>query len=194
MKYSQSPEVNWESLLKRLTAVAFGWFGNRGCSDDESVLPGTGMSAKELVYSATLEFIKKEGEYRPKSDEDRFRLILTIMKRDFIDIVRRLGKHKTITLDAVRDDGRNEFENLPDPNDGFASAEAASVARSLYPLTQGEQELKDVIDAVAVFGCRKREDIADLLSTSPEEITKRQKKLKYRRARQQRIAQAKLER
>jgi DNA-directed RNA polymerase specialized sigma24 family protein len=196
MKYSQSPEINWESLLKRLTAVAFGWFGDRGCGNDESVLPGTGMSAKELAYSGTLEFIKKAGEYRPESDEDRFRLILRIMKRDFIDLVRQ-GREfrRTVILDASGDgDGRGEFENLPDPNDSFASAEAASVARSLYPLTDGEQELVDLIDAVARCGCRKREEIADLLSTSPGEITKRQKKLKYRRARRQRPAQVKLER
>jgi hypothetical protein len=154
------------------------------------------MSAKELAYSATLEFIKKQDEYRPKSDGDRFRLILTIMWRDFIDLVKK-GREfqRTVILDdAVGGNGQSELEKLPDPTDGFASAEAASVARSLYPLTDGEQELKDVIDAVAVFGCRKREDIADLLSTSPEEITKRQKKLKYRRARRQRPAQAKLER
>lgn len=196
MKYSQSPEVNWESLLKRLTAVAFGWFGDRGCGNDESVLPGTGMSAKELAYSATLEFLKKESEYRPKSDDERFRLILTIMKRDFIDLVKK-GREfqRTVILDATKDgDGRSEFENLPAPDDGFASAEAALVAYTLYPLTDGEQELIDLIDAVTRCGCRKKEEIADLLSTSPEEVTRRQKKLKYRRARRQHPTQAALER
>lgn len=59
------------------------------------------------------------------------------------------------------------------------------MARGLYPLAQGEQQLIDLIDAVAICGCRKREDIADLLQVSPEEVTNRQKKLKYRRARQQ---------
>ena len=89
MKSTCSP--HWESLIKRLTAVAFGWFYDRRCSDDESVLPGTGVSARDLAYNAILEFLKNEGQYNPTSDEDRFRLIYTIMKRDFIDLVRKDG-------------------------------------------------------------------------------------------------------
>ncbi len=193
MKSTCSPD--WESLLKRLTAVAFGWFADRGCTDDESVLPGTGVSAKDLVYSATLEFLKKEGQYRVKSDEDRFRVIYTIMWRDFVDLVRKGREHyRTVILDAALDaDGGSQFENLPDSKDSFASAEAASVARSLYPLTDGEQGLKDLIDAVAILDRREREDQAYLLDVTPEEITNMKKKLKYRRARRRRPTPAKLE-
>lgn len=193
MKSTRSPD--WESLLKRLTAVAFGWFADRRCNDDESVLPGTGVSAKDLVYSATLEFIKKEGQYRVKSDEDRFRVIYTIMWRDFLDLVRKGREHdRTVILDAAIDsDGRSQFEKLPDSADNFASAEAASVARSLYPLTDGEQELKDLIDAVAIFDCRERDEQANLLGVTLKEITNMKKKLQYRRARRRRTIHAKLE-
>ena len=189
MKVTKTGDVNWKSLLTRLTAVAFGWFNNRGCRDDEAVLPGTGMSAKDLAFKARLEFIKNESKYQTKSDEDRFRIMVTIMRNDFFDLVKRLETKRTVFLDSAAD-GRG-FENLPDPNSGFATAEAASVARSLYPLAEGERELIDLIDAVAIFGCRKREEIADLLAVSPQEITNRQKKLKYRRARRQRTISAK---
>ncbi len=195
MAMKSTPSPDWESLLKRLTAVAFGWFYDRRCSDDESVLPGTGVSARDLVYNAYLEFLKNEGEYKPKSDEDRFRVIYTIMRRDFIDLVRKGRSHdRTVILDAAVDaEGRSEFENLPDSRDDFASAEAASVARSLYPLTDGEEELKNLIDAVAMFDCRDRDEQADMLGVTPAEITNMKKKLKYRRATRQRPAQAKLE-
>lgn len=193
MKSTRSPD--WESLIKRLTAVAFGWFYDRRCSDDESVLPGTGVSARDLAYNAILEFLKDEGKYNPKSDEDRFRLIYTIMWRDFIDLVRKGRAHdRTVILDAaIAADGRSEFENLPDSRDDFASAEAASVARSLYPLTDGDPQLKNLIDAVAMFDCRDRDEQADMLGVTPAEITNMKKRLKYRRATRQRAARASVE-
>jgi len=189
MKVMRTPDINWQSLLKRLIAVAFGWFNSRGCHDDEAMLPGTGMSAKELAFKARLEFIKNESRYHTKSDEDRFRLMVTIMRNDFFDLVKRLETKRTVFLNSTTDDGG--LENMPDPNSGFANTEAASVARSLYPLAEADQELLDLIDAVAIFGCRKREEIADLLGVSAQEITNRQKKLKYRRARRQQMITAK---
>ena len=51
-------EIQWSSLLKRLTSCAAKWFLQEGCSGDESVLPGTGKSAKELAFDAVTEFIK----------------------------------------------------------------------------------------------------------------------------------------
>lgn len=90
---------------------------------------------------------------------------------------RKIERRKSRT--EVRDlSERNELENLPDPNNGFTGTEATSVARGLYPFAEGEQELIDLIDAVAIFGCSKREDLADLLGVSPQEITKRQKRLR----------------
>ena len=122
MAMKSTPSPDWESLLKRLTAVAFGWFYDRRCSDDESVLPGTGVSARDLVYNAYLELLKNEGEYKPKSDEDSFRVIYTVMRRDFIDLVRKGRSHdRTVILDASVDaECRNEFENLPDNMQEFA--------------------------------------------------------------------------
>lgn len=184
MNSSQSP--NWESLLVRLTAVAIGWFGNEHCRDQEAVLPGTGMSAVELAHEATVVFIKKQDQYRVKSDEDRFRIIKTIMRHDFLDLVKDGRAYKrTVILDSTQENDPSPLENLPDPNDGFVSAEAASVARSLYPLTNGEQELKDLIDAVAILGLYKKKDIADFLGKSSTEVTNMQKKLKYRREQRQ---------
>jgi hypothetical protein len=183
MKAKNSPD--WESLLKRLTAVALGLFGDRQCRGDEAVLPGTGVSAKDLVYGAILEFLKKEPQYRVKSDEDRFRLIVTIMKRDFFDLVKPRREHsRTVILDEEHDGGLSrKLANQQDSKEVFASADAASEAKKLYHLAEGEKELIDLIDAAAEFGHLKKEDIAYLLGVTPDQLTNMQKKLRYRSAR-----------
>src|SRR6267154_192998 len=102
-----SPDL--ESLISRLTGVALGWFGQRNCRGEDAVLPGTGISAPDLAYNAVLEFLKNEHKYRVKSDKDRFRLMVTIMKRDFIDLVRPGCEHsRTVILDAEHDGGLSE--------------------------------------------------------------------------------------
>jgi hypothetical protein len=176
---------DWESLLKRLTAVALGLFCDRNCRDEEAVLPGTGASAKDLVYGAILEFLKKEAEYRVKSDEDRFRLILTIMKRDFFDLVKPRREHsRTLILDEEHDGGLSRrLANKQDSEEIFAAVDAASEAKKLYHLAEGERELIDLIDAAAEIGQRKKEDIAYVLGVTSNQLTNMQKKLKYRRAR-----------
>jgi hypothetical protein len=183
MKAKNSPD--WESLLKRLTAVALGLFGDRQCRGDEAVLPGTGVSAKDLVYGAILEFLKKEAEYRVKSDEDRFRLIVTIMKRDFFDLVKPRREHsRTVILDAEHDGGLSaKLANQQDSQEIFELAEARSEAKRFYHLAQGEKELVDLIDAAAEFGHLKKEDVAHLLGVTSNQLTNMQKKLRYRRAR-----------
>ncbi|SRR5216683_271563 len=182
MRGTKPPD--WESLLKKLTAVSLGLFGDRQCRDDEAVLPGTGASAKELVYGAILEFLKKEAEYRVKSDEDRFRLIVTIMKRDFFDLVKPRREHsRTVILDEEHDGGLSaKLAHQQDSKKVFEVAEARSEAKRLYHLAQGEKELIDLIDAAAEFGHLKKEDIASLSGVTSNELTNMQKKLKYRRA------------
>jgi hypothetical protein len=176
---------DWHSLLKRLTAVALGLFGDRNCRDEEAVLPGTGTSAKDLAYGAILEFLKKESEYRLRSEEDRFKLIVTIMKRDFFDLVKPRREHnRTVILDDEHDDGLSQkLANEQDSKDVFSAAEAASEAKRFYHLAEGEQELIDLIDAAAAFGHLKKEDLASLLGVTSNQLTNMQKKLRYRRAR-----------
>lgn len=176
---------DWESLLKRLTAVALGWFGQRNCHGEEAVLPGTGTSAQDLAYNALLEFLKNQHRYRVKSDEDRFRLTVTIMKRDFFDMVKpRREYSRTVILDAAYDGGLSQrLAEEEDTRNVSAAADVASEAKRFYHLAEGEQLLIDFIDAAAEFGHLKREEIADLIGVTPGELTNMQKKLRYRQAR-----------
>jgi len=176
---------DWESLLKRLTAVALSLFGDRKCRDDEAVLPGTGLSAKDLVYGAVVEFLKKQANYRIKSDEDRFGLIVTILKRDFLDLVKRGREHsRTVILDSEHDGELSaKLANKEDPENVLERVEAQSEAKLLYHLAEGEKQLIDFIDAAAEFGHLKKEELASLIGVNVHELTNMQKKLKYRRAR-----------
>ena len=185
MRTKATTPLDWESLLKRLTAVALGLFGDRQCRDDEAVLPGTGVSAKDLVYGAVVEFLKKQATYQIRSDEDRFRLIVTILKRDFWDLVKRGREHsRTVILDNEHDGGLSaKLANKEDPGNVFGRVEAQSEAKRFYHLAEGEKELIDLIDAAAEFGHLKKEDLASLIGVSAHELTNMQKKLKYRRAR-----------
>jgi len=175
-------QPDWESLLRRLTVVALGWFSQRNCRGEDAVLPGTGSTAKDLAYSAALEFLKNEDRYRVKSDDDRYRLIVTIMKRDFFDLVKKGREHsRTVILDA--EDDRDQYKRLSeqdDTRDVSAAIEKASEAKRYYHLAEGEQTLIDFIDAAADFGHLPRKELAELVGVTPSELTNMQKKLRYR--------------
>lgn len=177
-------DIDWDSLFERLTACALRWFRDEFCFDEEAVLPGTAGSAVELAYNAALEFFKGEKvKWRPKTpDEDPFPLIVRVMRNDFLDLIKRSEYRRTVIMDAeAAGDGAAALERLGDESDGFHSAEAASLARALYPLVKGDQELKDYIDAVCILGLRKREEIADVLGIEPRKVTDIQRRLEDKR-------------
>lgn len=190
MKTSALPEINWNSLQRRLLAVAIVLFRKEECFGEESVLDGLGLSPPDLVCQAQLEFFRKQNEYRLKTEEDCFRLIVTIMKNDFIDAVKNHSHQKTVISDDATKESNQTLEEIPASNDGFSEIEAEILAQSFYAYAEDDQELRDVIDAAAMLAVEKkdgikRDDIAHLLEITPAEVTRRVEILKYRFARQQ---------
>lgn len=185
--------INWERLLKRLTACAASWFLKEGCRHADDILPATGMSAEDLARSAVLEFIRGGIKWDQSTDEEGlYRVVLTAMKRDFLDLVKKGRAYKrTDVLDTYKNEDAPQdqhkkapvLENLPDPcNDGFYSLEAAVIARQVYPLIGNNAELKELVDAVLYCGETKREDRAELLGITPQQVTDGQRKLRLRLA------------
>lgn len=177
-------DINWDSLFERLTACALRWFRDEFCRDEEAVLPGTAGSAVELAHNAALEFFKGEKvKWRPKTpDEDPFPLIVRVMRNDFLDLIKRSEYRRTVIMDAeAAGEAEPALERLGDTSNGFHSAEAASLARALYPMVKGDQELKDYIDVVCILGLRKREEIADFLGIEPRRVTDLQRRLEDKR-------------
>lgn len=187
---SRSPRIEWEPLLKRLTAAAEKLFRQHQLSD---VLRGIGDSPEDLAIVAAMEFFQGEGvKWRPKTaNEDPFPLIWTVMRNNLIDLIRTASHQRTTLIeDTQGDDENSKLEGMPTldqglhdllnrPKFGFTAVEAAILAESFYPFAEGDQDLIDVIDVVVHCQCRKRREIAEWLDITPQDVTDRWEKLRY---------------
>jgi hypothetical protein len=183
-------------LVKRLTACAAKWFLQEGCSGEESVLPATGKSAKELAFDTVTEFIKGTVEWQPTSEEsadvELYRLLRKVMRNDFLDLVKEGREYKRTKVLEPSEGGEGAWgeysskptlANLPgDAEEDFYSLNAAIVARRVLPLVKGDTELEDYVNAVLRGGCTKREDIAAYLGITVQEVNSRRKKLRIKLA------------
>lgn len=186
MNSSHLPPINWGSILKRLTGIAAGWFHSHRCFGigEEAILRNTGVAAKDLAATAAQEFCNKAGNYKPKTEEQVFAICFTIMKRDFLDLVKRYEYRKSEDIEALtNEDGEFTPEHNPVKLGDYVDADAALMAQDMYKLAGGEQDLIDLVDAVTIFDRVEREEIAELLSISVDEVKNRQRRMKYRRNR-----------
>jgi hypothetical protein len=193
--YADFGAIQWSRLLKRLTACAAKWFLQEGCIGEESVLPATGKSAKELAFDTVSEFINGRIEWRPKSSEsadvELYLLLRKVMRHDFLDLVKRGRAYRRTDVldpstggkDTVGYENGPTLEQLSDTSDdGFYSLDAAIVARRVLPLIMDDPPLVDYVNSVLSAGCLKREDIAAYLQISSQEVTNRQRRLRKRLA------------
>lgn len=189
-------DVQWASLLKRLTTCAAKWFLEENCLEAESVLPATGQSAKDLAFDTVAAFVRGEIVWEAKSTESvelgLYLLLKKVMRNDFLDLVKERRAYKmTDVLDPSNDGDQSsdEFKDLMtlaslpgDAEEEHYRLNAAIVARRILPLVDDDQHLVDYVNAVLVRGCLKREDIAACLQVNPEEITNRQRRLRTKLA------------
>lgn len=185
--------INWEHLLKRLTACAASWFLKEGCRHADDILPATGTSARDLAFATAQEFLRRGARWDENTGEEGlFCVIKTAMRHDFLDLVRKDRAYKrTDVLATFKKEEEPSTKNrsgialadLPAPaNNGFDSQEAADLAAQIYPLIGNDSELKEFVDAVLYCECINRREIAALLGISPQEVTNRQRRLQSRLA------------
>jgi hypothetical protein len=181
---ADSPELKpgWLRNHAKLTAVAFNLFRKErllGGAETEPVMKGLGKSPMDFASDAMTEFYENRAKYRVRSDDEAFAVMVTILKRDFIDACKS-HPYKTTANDPE--------EHLPTVSsrgsDPLSSTEADDLAKKFHPYAKGDQELTDIIDAAAYLAVEqsepvKRDDIANLLDITPEEVSKRNKRLKY---------------
>lgn len=176
--------ADWPALLSRLTACALHWFKDEGCLEADSVLPGTGVSALDLVYDTVVKLIEDEGVcWRPQSaDDDLFPFLLTVIHHDFLDLVKQGRAYKrTVITDANnRSEAQLELGNIPVSANSFDPAEAAALAKKLHTILGDDTELKEYVTAWLVKGLEKRADIAYSLGISLQEVTNRKRRLIYK--------------
>lgn len=183
MGSSTGIDIDWNALLKKLTAVALNIFRKEGLfAADDSVMKGLGKSPSDFVHDAIMEFYANREKYTASSEGELFAVVVTILQNDFKDAYRRHAYQKSKDLS---DEELNERELMPADNDGFATFESKVLAEQFYKYVDGDQELKEVIDAAAILavemnGPVKRDDIASLLGITPVELTKLNHRLQYR--------------
>jgi hypothetical protein len=56
------------------------------------------------------------------------------------------------------------------------------LARKLLPLVEDEPDLKEMIEVILCFGVTKREEIAEVIEKTPQEVTYRKNRLRVRLA------------
>lgn len=187
MKSSPHPDIDWTALLKKVLVVAINLFRKQGLyadKDSESVLKGLGLSPEDLAHTALKEFFMHRERYNAPTEEECFAVIVTIMKNDFLDLVTK--KHAYIKTDNLTDEQHNQqMEHLAASNDGFNNFEEKVLAEQFYKYAGDDQGLRDIIDAAAILITEqkaeiKRADIADLVGITPEEVTKRNGRLRYK--------------
>jgi DNA-directed RNA polymerase specialized sigma24 family protein len=195
--------IDWNRLLKLLpplTACAARWFLEEGILGRDDLLPATGTSPKEFAFDTILKFAEGGLKFRPKSPEtyerDLFSFLRTVMRHDFLDLIKSHEYDRTDVIDAVKavedEQPGPVLEELPDASagDGFYSLEAAAIARKVLPLVEDDPELKEFVEAVLCFGRWKREDIAEILGITPQEVTYRKNRLRVKLASWYRSVQA----
>lgn len=184
--------VNWNPLLEDLVDYAKGLFRQEKCDGEESILPGTGKSAKELVFDAATAFIAKQTEWHPSSPENAskelFYWLRTVVKHDFLDLVREGRAYKRTEILGARSadrDGesgpKHEYANEDEQLEGMVDEMSDQVVEHrAYAAVEDNPELKEYLDAVLRDGWTKRKKIAEHLGITLQEAEKRRGRLQTR--------------
>lgn len=181
---ANQPELNgvdWWSLNRRLLSCAITWFRDRGCSGADSLLPNTGMSARDLVSNAIVQIMAEDKWRQASSPDGLFRLAYTIARRDFLDLVKDKEYKQTLITDSI-DAKHSEslIGSLSGAKDVLDAAEASALIKSLESVLDGDEMVKAYLYLWLRKGIGKREDIAHLLGVSEREATDIRRRLLYK--------------
>lgn len=181
MKSSQHISVDtidWKNLMLRLTDWGIGHFK----ISKDLVITGTGETIDNVAVAAVLELFDKFGKnYSPKSQDECYYLTKTIMKNKVIDLFRKSSHKTTNPIEDMDDSQKAEVENILIDTKTLKDAEKLETAEYYYQFTNGETELKDIVDAVVHCGELEPRNIAVLLGISVDEFHRRKKRLNYNR-------------
>jgi hypothetical protein len=148
----------------------------------------SGVSPKDLAMEAVLEVLEKYQQAgNPKTEKELFSIAATVMWHDFLDLVESSPYKTSLRIDDIVN-SRTDHEELARQDGNLKLVEDKQAAERFYRLADGDQELIDFIDAVVELKVYKREDIAELLGVTPQEVTNRARRLRYRHTSKERKA------
>jgi hypothetical protein len=170
----------WEDVMnlsERLTASAWRLFRDRGCSSVESMLPGTGMCALDLVAKTIWDLID-HGQWTPGSGEDIYPVAYKALKRDFLDLIKSAEHRTTEISESIEDEHRDRLtaEAIPQGTEG------ALLVNSLRPYLKNDPEALEFLEVLLVKGFEAHPDIADEMGVTVQDVIniKRRLRLKNR--------------
>jgi DNA-directed RNA polymerase specialized sigma24 family protein len=145
------------------------------------MLPGTGMSAGDLVADTIANLITS-GRWRQSSPSgDLFPLAFRMMYNDFLDLIDREEYKRTLITNSIDGDHNpQDLENLPSSSAGMETAEAVSLVNSLERLLGHDKRLKAYLEVWLIEGLESRADIAYALGISEQEVTNIRRRLTYK--------------
>jgi DNA-directed RNA polymerase specialized sigma24 family protein len=173
--------VDWSMLYKRLSLCATSWFRGEGCFDDDSVLPNTGMSARDLVSNTILNLMKEDQLRSVSASGDLFPFAFRMMRNDFLDLVKSAEYKQTLITESISGEHKQSLmASLSSTHDVMENAEVAALVNSLKASLDLNEMEKSFLDVWLVKRVAKREDIAYILGVRKQEATNIKRKLVYK--------------
>jgi len=167
-----------EDLRIRLLAVAVRLFGSKGCIGPDTVLPGTGKTARGLVQDTFVKLLKS-GKWHPGSGgPDIFPLAKVILENLFRDLLRKSEHKNSASIEAQEADQTREFidHNAVSPFKAIAAKETYEwILRQM-----GSDKMARAFVIAVQNGATTRAEIAEDLGVDVKEVTKIQKRIQYK--------------
>ena len=159
----------WEEVMvltERLTAVAGRLFKDRGCSDVEAILPGTGMCAIDLVEKTITDSIRL-GHWVPGSGGNHpFPMAYKALKRDFLDVIKGGAYRTTEITESIE----GEYADNIRASSTSDKTEGALLVNSVQRHLKNDKQAIEFLQVLLVKGFETEADIGREMGISEQEV------------------------
>jgi DNA-directed RNA polymerase specialized sigma24 family protein len=180
--------VVWEEVIDRLMAEAIRLFASARLLGADRVMSRLGVSPEDLVYQTVKAVLEDKTVRYRKDDGELLPFLKRVMRNDFLDMVRRPVYKRTDIVDPAEEAKRKAETNVSTLESLGASAVDPQPdvfwRDRVRQLVADDPELVEYVDAILEFELTKPAEIADLLSTTVEDIYNRRRRLATRIARE----------
>jgi hypothetical protein len=183
--------VVWDEVIDCLMAEAIRLFASAGLVGADRVMRGVGLSREDLVCQTITAVLEDETVRYRKEDGKLLPFLKQVMRHDFLDLVRRPVYKRTVIVDPI-EEAKHKTEGEVTSLESLAPAVAGPLPDILWrervrQLAADDPKLVDYVDAILELDLTKPSEIADVLSTTVQDINNRRRRLATRIAREPEI-------
>lgn len=180
--------VVWDEVVDRLMAEAVRLFASARLVGADRVMSGLGVSPEDLAYQTITALLEDKTVRYRKDDGELLPFLKRVMRNDFIDMVRRPVYKRTDIVDPVDEASRQQegaVQTLETLGASGSNPQPDLFWRDRVRLIVADDpKLVEYVDAILELELTKPAEIADLLSTTVEDIYNRRRRLATRIARE----------